>query len=842
MSFPKAPIKRFNEHVGCAPAPGSYDVKDRDGIKGATSFTKSQRFQKSKDDGAGSTQSLDHEREFSSPTRSRKPTSLGSTPNLSRKSEKDSDFVREMKKQKSLEKEIRSLVKERGEQDKQLHDLEEEFKKTEAKLTAAIREKSALAASVVSLERQLADLQKANELMKVKFSDDSTKKKINNLCVELMEAKNKLEVKDKELSSHQINFEEQIKVLNNDLEASKTTLNALQEKNKYLEYVHQEGKLQSEELVIEMEKLHALIKELRAENKNLHGYLADSQEQIQDIRMQMNTKTGEFQNALKVAKSNMEEQMQLLTTTNEDLDLNLKAAQKDLEAATVRQTLLQEKLVATDQAKEKLAEEKAETEKRLLEHLAEMNCVSEQVEKYKLELSQSEQLLKEKDQSSLKQRSLFLAKEEEFSEQIKDLNKRCQVLEQEKECLTMESQEKEHALQAEVGLLKKKLQQEEQGSQMLQQKQNKLVFSLQQAEELAAALREELLQVEQEMRSEKSLLEEELEGTLDELDRMQLEEEHAEKLIAHLEQENKRRSEELSLLELMLKEKNAELEKANVMHDKARTQFEEEQQTAICKLNEMTVEFESYKVSVSTEVESLKNKNSSLLEKVVALDTSVSNKEQQLQEIQRSTAQAEEKFSRMLLDAQTSLATKESELKQSSESHLAAVDELRGQLEQKHKALEKLYEERDTLRRESIDENLVMQLKEETQKWRTLYEELHHKVKPFQQQLDMFEAEKNALLNEHGAAQDELNKLSEAYAKLLGHQNQKQKIKHVMKLKEENFQLKQEVAKLRCQLSKEKPAAQGGRRLDLSKSFQCESKENVVPKTPLKEGNRKVMV
>ncbi|XP_069055459.1 hyaluronan mediated motility receptor isoform X2 [Pleurodeles waltl] len=794
MSFPKAPIKRFNEHVGCAPAPGSYDVKDRDGIKGATSFPKSQRFQKSKDDGTGSTQSLDHERDMSSPTRSRKPSSLGSTPNLSRKSEKDSDFVRELKKQKSLEKEIRALVKERGEQDKQLHDLGEEFKKTEAKLTATVREKSALAASIVSLERQLADLQKANELMKAKFSDDSTKKKINALCVELMEAKNKLELKDKELSSQQINFEEQIKVLHIDLEASKTTSSALQEKNKYLEYVHQEGKLQSEELVMEMDKLHALIKELRAENKTLHGYLSDSQEQIQEIRLQMNTKTVEFENAMKMAKLNMEKQIQLLTAKHEDVELNLQEAQKDLEAATVRETLLQEKLVATDQAKEKLAEEKAETEKKLLEHLAEMNRVSEQVEIYKLELAQSEQLLKAKDQSSLTQKNNFLAKEAEFSEQIKDLKKRCQALQQEKECLTAETQEKEQTLQAEVDLLKQKLQQEEQGSQMLLQKQNKLVFSLQQAEELAAALREELLQVEEEMRTEKSLLEEELEGTLDELDRMQLEEEHAEKLITHLEQENKQRSEELNRLELMLKEKNAELEKVNMMHNKAKTQFEEERQTTLCKLNEMTVASESYKVSVSAEIESLKYKNSSLLEKVVALDTSVLDKDNQLQEIQRAAAQADEEFSRMLLDAQTTLATKESELKQAAESHLAAMDELRRQLEQKQKALEKLCEEMHSLRRNSIDENVVVQLKEEIQKWRTLYEELHQKVKPFQQQLDMFEAEKNALLNEHGAAQDELNKLSEAYAKLLGHQNQKQKIKHVMKLKEENIQLKQRSA------------------------------------------------
>lgn len=60
-----------------------------------------------------------------------------------------------------------------------------------------------------------------------------------------------------------------------------------------------------------------------------------------------------------------------------------------------------------------------------------------------------------------------------------------------------------------------------------------------------------------------------------------------------------------------------------------------------------------------------------------------------------------------------------------------------------------------------------------------------------QEQLDAFAAERNALLSENGANQEELNKLSDAYACLLGHQNQKQKIKHVMKLKDENTSLKQ---------------------------------------------------
>ena len=60
-----------------------------------------------------------------------------------------------------------------------------------------------------------------------------------------------------------------------------------------------------------------------------------------------------------------------------------------------------------------------------------------------------------------------------------------------------------------------------------------------------------------------------------------------------------------------------------------------------------------------------------------------------------------------------------------------------------------------------------------------------------QEQLNSFAAQRDLLLNENGANQDELNRLADAYAQLLGHQNQKQKIKHVIKLKEENITLKQ---------------------------------------------------
>ena len=61
----------------------------------------------------------------------------------------------------------------------------------------------------------------------------------------------------------------------------------------------------------------------------------------------------------------------------------------------------------------------------------------------------------------------------------------------------------------------------------------------------------------------------------------------------------------------------------------------------------------------------------------------------------------------------------------------------------------------------------------------------------FQEQLDQFEMEKNALLDQNHNAEKEMSKLSQQYAQLLGHQNQKQKIQHVIKLKSENLKYRE---------------------------------------------------
>lgn len=60
------------------------------------------------------------------------------------------------------------MVQQRGEQDRRLLILEEELKKVEAKLLAAVRERTSLAANVTTLERQRAELRKVNEFLKSK--------------------------------------------------------------------------------------------------------------------------------------------------------------------------------------------------------------------------------------------------------------------------------------------------------------------------------------------------------------------------------------------------------------------------------------------------------------------------------------------------------------------------------------------------------------------------------------------------------------------------------------------------------------------------------------------------
>ncbi|XP_031293604.1 hyaluronan mediated motility receptor isoform X1 [Camelus dromedarius] len=711
MSFSKAPLKRFNDPSGCAPSPGAYDVKTSEVLKGPVSFQKSQRFKKQK---AESQQNLTVDKDTALPVSARKVKTSG----LKKESQKNDKDL------KMLEKEVRVLVQERGTQDKRIQDLEAELEKMEAKLNAAVREKTSLSASNASLEKQLIELTKTNELLKSKFSEDSNQKNMRILSLELMKLRNKREAK-----------------------------------------------------------------------------------------------------------------MRSMLAKQEGMEMKLQVTQKNLEESQGKIAQLEGKLVSIEKEK---TDEKSETEK-LLEYIEEISCASDQVEKYKLDIAQLEENLKEKNHQVLSLKQSLEENVALLSEQVEDLNAKCQLLEKEKEDLINRDRERDENLNAEIRNLKERSSLEKQEHEELQQKVLQIDSLLQQEKELSSGLQQKLCSFQEEMIKERSLFEEELKQALEELDKLQQKEEKAETLVKQLEEEAESRAEKLKLLEEKLKGKEAELEESGAAHSQAILLLQERYNGTVQNLEDVTARFESYKALTASEIEDLKLENLALQEKVAKAEKSAEDVQHQI----LATENANQEYARVLLELQTKSALKEAEVKEITISSLKKITDLQNQLKQQGEDFKKQLEEEEA--RNTGKENSLAELTEEMNKWRHLYEELYNKTKPFQLQLDAFEAEKQALLNEHGEAQEQLNKLRDSYAKLLGHQNLKQKIKHVVKLKDDNSQLKSEVSKLRAQLAKRKQSEAklqdelnkvlGIKRFDPSKAFLHESKENFVLKTPLKEGN-----
>ncbi|XP_041253553.1 hyaluronan mediated motility receptor isoform X1 [Onychostruthus taczanowskii] len=728
MASARAPLRRHLHRDGSAartPLQGSCNVKPSGRVGSLLSSEECQGVRKQK-----SETNLSSEKSAPTPVTARRLPSLGSTPASGIvKTKKDVMLMKEKKKQKALEKEIRALVRERGEQDKKLRALDEDLVKIEAKLSAAVQEKTSLSANVACLKKQLLELTRSNELLKSKLSEDGVQKKMSSLCMELMKLRNMRDAKEKT----------------------------------------------------------ALAKQ-------------------------------------------------------ENMEMKLQEVQRNLEHSKGKVAQLQEKLSASEREK---VEEKSDIEK-LLEYITELSSVAETAEKYKLEVAQMEETMSKKDQDIEILRNTLKAKEEESCKLMKELNERCQLLQQEKEKEASEAKEQFLSMNAEIEDLKKKTDLLEQEHQKLLEKHEEVISQLQQEKESSASMQQKLLEFEDEVTSERRLLEEELNGTMKELNKLHAKERKAEKLVKRLEQEIKSQGLGLAQMEEELKGKSAELEQIKARHSSAVLKIQEEHSNTLQELGKTIADFESYKKTSAEEICNFKLENSSLREEVANLKKVGQENLQLLQEAEYTKNKANEEYARMLLEVQTKLTLKEAETERTKESCLAQMTELQEKLEEQTADLKRELEAERS--RKTISEDVTTSLKKEIKTWRKLYEDLHNKVKPFQQQLDAFEAEKNALLEEHGAAQEELNKLSHAYAKLLGHQNMKQKIKHVMKLKEDNAHLKQDVSKLRALLAKEKQAnrqlqeqlcaVQGVKRFDPSKAFQHDSKENIPPKTPLKEGNK----
>ncbi|KAM8847985.1 LOW QUALITY PROTEIN: hyaluronan mediated motility receptor [Synchiropus picturatus] len=878
MSFSRAPLKRFNEHVGCAPPPGIYEIKPGE-PKGAASFDKSDRFKPPKAAAAASSVAAPPPSPSRPPLVSpvRRTLSVDVLVEGSSVKKGKQSMTLEKKLQIQLENEIRTLVQQRGEQDRRLLTVEEELKKVEAKLLASIRERTALTANVQTLERQQAELKKVNEFLKNKVSADATKKKINSLTMELMEARNNLDSKTKELTVLQVNTRGRLKSLEGDLRSAKETINSLEEKQRDLKDLHQVTKNINDELESENARLQAVVHELREEVGGLQGYLDTANEEIQDLRAKVEKSSAADLQQDRMAELETELEKRLTElVTNKDL-----LSQKKGEASRYQQDLeeSQQALLKVEQQ----LEEKELTLKRSQDSLMDLE---EQLMAAKQDVLDSQEAVTKQEKEVAGFREALRRREQELDERVAHLEQRCMLSEEERSRAQEEGLRRVEQLQTELNQLmetnndvqERRVQLEQQHVALTEElaKEKALADSLsvlmdqerQDSEEKFQQLHDEL----EEVLGELSLMEDTDQRRLQALERLQKQKEELEKELCDVKEllnmsrkclKAKNRSGPMGRGTLMLSLEALCLTSVSTRSTKTALTAAEEKQN-----------------SLAVEVERLKQQRKEMDEVIVQKEEAIKRVTGDLEEQQSRLMEEREAWAAKAELVQSRLAEKEDELRAAEESHatligrlqqklqlhtvekevaLGQIEELKGQLRdgmkmQRQVAL--LSQEKVTLQwqMEEQRQELQQQLTQaqeascggaETEHWRSMYEVLLAKVKPFQEQLDSFAAERNALLNENGANQDELNKLADAYARLLGHQNQRQKIKHVMKLKDENMGLKQELCKLRtllkrqkCDLDQMKEKVPGAprRRFDPSKAFQHD-KENVKTPGPLKEGH-----
>ena len=173
-----------------------------------------------------------------------------------------------------------------------------------------------------------------------------------------------------------------------------------------------------------------------------------------------------------------------------------------------------------------------------------------------------------------------------------------------------------------------------------------------------------------------------------------------------------------------------------------------------------------------------------------------------------------EEKKRVIKDYESKIKELGYELK-GSEIFISRFKEMESLLEEYMSEVKEL-EEKDALNKKEIKvkndlivnlRNELDPLQEETETYKEKYEALCRLVEPFKEQLESFEMEKAALQERNKEAEGEVKKLATQYGQLLGHQNHKQKIQHLVKLKQENVDMREEMSRMRMELDKYKRLA-----------------------------------
>uniref|UniRef100_A0A8C6TJ47 Hyaluronan-mediated motility receptor (RHAMM) n=1 Tax=Neogobius melanostomus TaxID=47308 RepID=A0A8C6TJ47_9GOBI len=498
MSFSKAPLKRFNDHVGCAPPPGTYDPKHEE-RKGAASFDKSEPAH------AFLLPPSPSRAPCMSPIR-RTMSADGLADGGSAKKEKTAMSI-DMKQQKLLEKEILGAAA--GEQDRRLQALQDDLKKAEAKLLAAVREKTTLTANVTSLERQRAELKKINEFLKNKVSADASKKRINSLTMDLMEARNNLDAKNRELNVLRVSTEGQVKALEMDIKEANDNLMALTERNKDL---------------VEDAKHRTEIREKQEEVRVLADYLDSANEKIQlrvPITMSLTRTMALVCVHCRQHQSDIERQMARL----ED-----ELRQKEEETQAYRQDFdLSKQVLRETEMRLESQELELETSKESVKHLEnQMKSVNEELQAAHTTVHQQEAELS-------RVREVLRRTEKELDERVAHLEQRCHLAEEDRSMTRTEGLNRAEELKAEINALTEAKKEEENKQIQLQEEHSAITEEL--TKEKVTCLHLTVNGEREESEQKMGQLKEELEEVLGELAVLEGEEQRRRELLTQNREE-----------------------------------------------------------------------------------------------------------------------------------------------------------------------------------------------------------------------------------------------------------------------------------------------------------------
>ncbi|XP_053399019.1 hyaluronan mediated motility receptor-like isoform X2 [Mercenaria mercenaria] len=703
-----------------------------------------------------------------------------------------------------------------------LHERIVELQAQNEDLAATLKETGEL------LSRTKEENDKLEEMLRQAEANWETEKKqlliqVEELVFEKSRAETELgdvEIKVKKLETDMLDqkseSDNQIESLTNQLDAEKAELVQLQ--NKLGDLVYEKSQLH-----MEVGHLEAQLKLVTSESEETVMEANKAMEVVPELKKRIET--------LDIEKAEVEKRASELSEQNETLQTTLEKFQADFDEhckkIDVERKGTQAKIVALTEEIEGLREQKDQMASELDDWLTDKSELDIEIAKLQCRIK-----VLEMENDQVKQES---QKEvEDCKGEIERVRKEKQQIEKDMEQYGIDLLSNAAQLQS----IQSKLDSATVDSEKLQTENTSLKEDLRQKDVVLAEKQTQLEELQltndrkckecDDLLNEKELLEEELRAQKD----------NNEDLDCRLQQT---RADFLKRCD-----ERDELVKKNEAKDKSLAVLSEQ-------VTQLTQQLENVNLSLekkTTEFDKMAEKYSEHEKQLTLSSQQVSNYKQQIEDykehLQLKCEECEELQQKCDdYDIELSMSATETvdlqERVDSLRKEAEAADSVRSELVKKYE--EEIHELKTRLEGASNDDELQAEL----EKYKTLYEDLQAKVEPFIEQIDAFETEKQLLLGMNKDTQLEMERLGRNYAQLLGHQNQKQKIKHVMKIKDENSSLKRENQMLKEQTAKQKRHIQkleeksAPKRFDASRAFQ-HTKENLnttSTKSPLKEVNRK---